>query len=353
MRVGADLVQVVCPLCECGQGRQLFAGRDRYLGRDGLFAVTECRSCGFLFTNPRPTREAMARFYPDEYGPYQQFLPTRVEIFVDGSSFLSHLKAELKYAVLTKYYDCRLEESHPKSHVLDAMPKMISSVIERIAYRFFQKRNLRIPIFGGNGKVLDIGCGNGLYLLLLKQLGWNAEGFDLADHATPSLRQAGIRVHTERLERLLAFSESYNVITMWHVLEHLYDPLGDLKIIRRLLSNDGLLLVEVPNSTSIPAKLFGGDWFPWDLPRHLSHFSPDSLTRMLKKAGFRVNGLTHLRATSLPNTLRYWVETNFQHSMLGAIGQESMWCRWVRWLGYPLKWCRSGEHIFVVASGGS
>jgi SAM-dependent methyltransferase len=344
------LEDVACPLCQSRKGRQLFTGTDRLHRRDGRFAVSECLTCGFRFTNPRPTRESMVHYYPNDYGPYRGFTPTGVELFADGVSFFSSLKNELKAMVLRRHYAYRLENAPAGNGLLEILPRSFAASLERAACRLFQIRNPRIPLYRDGGMALDIGCGNGHYLLFLKELGWEPAGFDIANNVAAAVTEAGIPIYTGSIDGLKAHAGSFELITMWHALEHLHDPVEDLRSIYRLLADGGKLLIEVPNSDSIAAKLFRSDWFQWDLPRHLSHFTPESLVRLLEIVGFRVNHLTHLHKTTLPDTLRYWFETHKRPGMLGAPHQESRWCRWVRMLGYPLRWCRSGENILVGAA---
>lgn len=344
------LEEVACPLCRSRNGRPLFTGTDRLHRRGGRFTVSECLGCGFRFTNPRPTRDGMAPFYPNDYGPYRGFTSTGVELFAGGVSFFSRLKNELKKTVLRRHYAYRLENAPAGSGLLEILPRSVAAGMERAACRLFQIRNPRIPLYRDGGMALDIGCGNGHYLLFLKEMGWETAGFDMANNVAAAVTEAGIPIYTGSIDRLQAHAGSFDLITLWHALEHFHDPVGDLRSIHRLLAPGGRLLIEVPNSDSIAARLFQSDWFQWDLPRHLSHFTPQSLLRLLGKVGFRVDQLTHLHKTTLPDTLRYWLETHKQPGRLGAPHQEARWCRWVRLLGYPLRWCRSGENIFVAAA---
>jgi 2-polyprenyl-3-methyl-5-hydroxy-6-metoxy-1,4-benzoquinol methylase len=309
----------------------------------------ECISCGFRFTSPRPDRESMARFYPDAYGPYQGFGGSSLALFDPRSSFLVRFKNELKYSVLIKHYGCKPQELPPQLSSLNHMPEGIREMAERLAFWLHKKRNPRVPVCNGNGKALDVGCGNGMYLLFLKRLGWDVTGFDIENHVDSAVSDAGIPVLTGSLESLLPYRGAFALISMWHVLEHLPDPATDLQRIRDLLSHDGTLLVEVPNSESTTAKLMRSHWHQWDLPRHLSHFTPGSLVRLLSKTGFRVKGLSHLHKTTLPQSLRSWVEKECRWRFLKPIVKMGGFSRAVRLLDYPLALTRSGENILATA----
>jgi 2-polyprenyl-3-methyl-5-hydroxy-6-metoxy-1,4-benzoquinol methylase len=347
---GSDMVQVPCPLCACDQGRQLFAGGDRLLGREGLFGVTECQDCGFRFTSPRPTREGMPHYYSGSYGPYQGFSNFEAGLFVNRPSVFYRLKNDLKHTILCRHYGYCFPSTSMEVRPILGLPRFVAAGAEWLACCAFERRNPRIPVYQGHGRALDIGCGNGHYMMFLKELGWDTTGFDVTDNLAEPVRKSGIPIFTGSLDVLQDQEGSFDLITMWHVLEHLYDPAADLRLVRRLLVDGGTLMIEVPNSDSITAKLFRADWFPWDLPRHLSHFTPTSLRRMLEEAGFRVKPITHLRKTTLPNTLRYWLESRNRAGLLGPLDREDRWCHWIRLLGHPLRWCRSGETISATAT---
>jgi len=341
--------EVACPLCFSRSRRRLFADPDRAHQREVDFAVVECISCGFRFTSPRPDRESMVRFYPDAYGPYQGFGGSGLALFDPRSFFLVRFKNELKYSVLTKHYGCKPQELPPRLSILNHMPEGIREMAEGLAFWLHKKRNPRVPVCNGNRKALDVGCGNGMYLLFLKRLGWDVTGFDIASHVDAAVSEAGIPVLTGSLESLLPYRGAFALISMWHVLEHLPDPAADLQRIRDLLSHDGSLLIGVPNSASITAKLMRSYWYQWDLPRHLNHFTPGSMVRLLNKTGFRVKTLSHLHKTSLPQSLRSWVEKEERWRFLKPLVKMEGFSRAVRLLDYPLALTRSGENILVMA----
>jgi 2-polyprenyl-3-methyl-5-hydroxy-6-metoxy-1,4-benzoquinol methylase len=291
----------------------------------------------------------MARFYSDAYGPYQGFEPSDLDLFDSRCSLFGRFKNELKYSVLTKHYGCKLWELPSHLSCLNNIPEGIREMVERLAFWLYKQRNPRVPVCNGNGKALDVGCGNGMYLLFLKRLGWDVTGFDIENHVDSAVSDAGIPVLTGSLESLLPHRGAFALISMWHVLEHLHDPATDLQRIRDLLSPDGTLLIEVPNSESITAKLMRSHWHQWDLPRHLSHFTPDSLVRLLSKTGFRVKGLSHLHKTTLPQSFRYWVEKDRRLGFLKPLVKTERFSRALRFLDYPLALSRSGENILATA----
>jgi 2-polyprenyl-3-methyl-5-hydroxy-6-metoxy-1,4-benzoquinol methylase len=338
-----------CPLCHSRRQRRLFAANSRWHLREDVFAVVECNSCRFRFTNPRPTRKSMAHFYPATYGPYQGVGPNGRSLFDPRNSVLADLKNDLKYSLLTHHYGCDLQTFPSTLSGFNLLPKGIRAGVENLALWLYKKRNPRVPVCKGNRKALDVGCGNGHYLLFLRQLGWDVTGFDIENHVDPAVSDAGIPVYTGSLESLLSQQGPFTLISMWHVLEHFHDPAAELHRIRDLLSHGGTLLIEVPNSESISAKLLRSHWHQWDLPRHLSHFTPDSLVRLLSKTGFRLKGLSHLHKTALPQSLRSWVEKEGGWRFLKPLVKMEGFSRAARILDYPLALAPSGENILATA----
>jgi len=291
----------------------------------------------------------MAHFYPGTYGPYQGFGSNGLSLFDPRDSVCAHLKNDLKYSILSKHYACHLHEPPRPFGGFNLIPHGLRAGIEHLAFWFYKKRNPRDPVCKGNRKALDVGCGNGHYLLFLRQLGWEVAGFDIENHVDPAVSDAGIPVFTGSLESVRPPHGAFGLISMWHVLEHFHDPAAELHRMRDLLSRDGTLLIEVPNSESISAKLLRRHWHQWDLPRHLSHFTPESLVQLLSQAGFRVRRLARLHKTALPQSLRSWVEKEGGWQFLKPLVKMDGFNRAARLFDGPLALARSGENIMATA----
>jgi SAM-dependent methyltransferase len=138
------------------------------------------------------------------------------------------------------------------------------------------------------------GCGDGAFLQSLKSRGWDVYGTETSAAGCAIARAKGISVHEGELATADFPDGVFDVITLWHVLEHLPDPVVELKRIRRMLKDDGTLVVEVPNSDSPTLRFCGGQWYALDVPRHLQHFSPSTLQRLLDSTGFRTNARHNL-----------------------------------------------------------
>jgi 2-polyprenyl-3-methyl-5-hydroxy-6-metoxy-1,4-benzoquinol methylase len=247
--------ETACPLCGRDSAELLTEAADP-IPADGpglRFAVVECRHCRLAYTNPRPTAEAIARFYPPDYRPHQPPPAAR--------------------------------RVHPPTRFWS-----------RVLGRPCPERRGVLP-GGAPGRLLDFGCGGGGYLRRMADLGWRVTGLDLAPRVVRAVRDdlgcdalAGSLPHPELAPA------SFDVVTMWQSLEHVHRPLAILREALRVLVPGGTAVVAVPNFDSLPARWYGEHWFGLDLPRHLTHFTPATLTEMLRVAGFRVKsvrGLVH------------------------------------------------------------
>ncbi len=136
---------------------------------------------------------------------------------------------------------------------------------------------------GSGRRLLDVGCGDGAFLLSAKKMGWRTAGTEM--NPIPA-RKAGLHVR-ESLEEADLWGP-YDCITLWHSLEHLRNPNLILKRLTRLLQPNGHLVIGVPDAGGLQSNIFGRHWFHLDVPRHLYHFSGSSLARLLQVNGFTI-----------------------------------------------------------------
>jgi len=240
-----------CLLCGSRTGAPLVEAPDASLNGKGLwFAVVQCQDCGLCFTSPRPSPASIGQFYPQEaYPPYQ----------------------------------------FPRDH---------RSAREWFSRWAFGKagKDRQTLAWHGQGRLLDFGCGAGSFLWRMGQLGWNVTGLDISAATACRIRaDLGLRVLIGSLPHPDLAPESFDVVTMWHSLEHVHSPRDVLQEAHRLLTPQGKLIVAVPNIDSLPFRWFGPDWYGLDLPRHLTHFAPMTLSLMLERAGFRLGQLQMVR----------------------------------------------------------
>lgn len=137
----------------------------------------------------------------------------------------------------------------------------------------------------GQNRLLDVGCGDGGYLLRQRSRGWTVTGIEPSASAVAVARQRGLEVFEGVLPGVDLAGRQFDVITLLGVLDHVPEPQRTLEAVRELLSPGGIVVISVPNAESAAARVFGEAWPGWDLPRHQNHFTPDTLRQMLQRAG--------------------------------------------------------------------
>jgi SAM-dependent methyltransferase len=235
-----------CPLCGEQRAKELLTVSAR--SQDGaLYRVVTCRKCALRYTRPLPQQDEMIALYDEGYQVYAK-ADTR-----------TRRGLPLNMAALTRAFKASMLWERRRA-LLNRPP----------------------------GHALDVGCGNGDFLAALKAQGWHVSGTEFSAVACRQARQKGITVHQGGLATADFPEATFDTICLWHVLEHLPDPLADLAVARKLLRDDGLLVLEVPNSAHPTFRLCGNDWCQLDVPRHLQHFTPTTLRRCLAQAGFTI-----------------------------------------------------------------
>lgn len=144
-----------------------------------------------------------------------------------------------------------------------------------------------------SGRILEVGCGRGLVLQELSRLHHDCFGTERSPLAAArALQIPGVKIFSRPLEDCLFPAGSFDLILLWHVLEHLDSPDGVLREISRILKPGGYLILEVPNLSSLQSSIFGKHWFHLDIPRHLYHFTSGGLCHLLKRNGFSITRTT-------------------------------------------------------------
>lgn len=231
-----------CNLCGFDGTEPYREGYDWQLGGSELFRLVRCRRCGLVYLNPRPSPGEIGQYYPADYEPFTR----------SGDS-----------------HSGRLARWGYKRH----LNKRCTTVMDR----------------KGSGRLLDVGCATGEFLARMKEYGWQVQGVEPSPAAAEIARQDyGLDVRTGDLGQAYFPDRAFDAITLWDVLEHLHDPSAALTEIHRILDDDGLLILELPNPQSFDASLFGPFWIGLDMPRHLYVFPPAPLAAMLKQSGFRI-----------------------------------------------------------------
>jgi SAM-dependent methyltransferase len=232
------------------------------------FTVVQCDNCTLLYLNPRPTTAEIGRYYPPTYYPAT-------------APVSKHLTGGLKRWIRQDFYN------YPRLKTEWWQPLRKVLLWPEKAWRVFRGRNI-LPWIG-EGRLLDVGCSSGGNLASFQDQGWDVYGIDVSHTAVKiAQKRFGDRVrHGSLIDA--AYPHSYfNVVHFSHSLEHMHNPLNILMESHRILSDNNLLVVTVPNAGSLERKLLGHWWVQWDLPRHLYHFDMITLHKLLHKAGFQV-----------------------------------------------------------------
>ena len=261
MEQNMEMEEVNCPLCEASE-RVLFH-------QEGSFQMVKCPSCQFIYLNPRPTHESLLHFY-------QHYLPE------NGLS-------------------------------IKAWQKMMQPVFKRAADLIQQYKE--------KGRLLDVGAGFCFFLSEMRNRGWEVVGVEISQKAIDYAKEVlGLTVHPGPLEKV-GFPENYfDVVSGFYVIEHLPHPMTFLKGCYRILKPGGLLLLRYPHTTPIKSLLrfFNIKNRLYDLPAHLSDFSPEMIQRCLERVEFE--GCRHLiGGHTLPSGLGKRMASSFFGNLSEAL----------------------------------
>jgi 2-polyprenyl-3-methyl-5-hydroxy-6-metoxy-1,4-benzoquinol methylase len=261
MKPDLEMEEIVCPLCESSERTPLH--------REGSFQMVKCRSCQFIYLNPRPTDEALHEFY-------QEYLPA--------------------------------EEPS-----IESWQKMMEPIFERAAYL--------LQRYSAKGRLVDVGTGFGFFLSEMRKNGWEVSGVEISQRGMNYARnRLALDVFPGPLEKAGLPQNHFDAVTAFYVIEHLPDPVSFVKECYRILKVGGLLLVRYPHTTPIKnlLRLLGIENRLYDLPAHLSDFSPITIQRLLKRVGF--DSCEHLiGGYTLPESLGKRLSSSFFGNLSEAL----------------------------------
>ncbi len=228
-----------CPVCYESDSTPVIESTDFFLSGES-FCIYSCQICGVRYTHPRPDEQTIGKYYQSQ-------------------NYISH----------------------------SASRKGISDSIYYIVRNFTITSKIRLlRRYNSAGNVLDIGCGTGEFMNEVKKSKFNVTGIEPNPEARNlAIKKYGLTVLDETDIENLTLA-NYDIITMWHVLEHVYDLNSRIIQINRLLSKNGILVVALPNFDSWDAGHYGKFWAAYDLPRHLYHFNQKSIIQLFQKNGF-------------------------------------------------------------------
>jgi 2-polyprenyl-3-methyl-5-hydroxy-6-metoxy-1,4-benzoquinol methylase len=231
-----------CPVCGHNSWSESFSCIDHTVSHE-TFSITRCSACGFLATSPRPIDEDLPKYY-------------------QSTAYISH--------------------TDKADSVIDKVYKFARTFTIRWKEQLI-KKNTHV------GLLLDYGCGTGDFLSYCSQKTWQVVGVEPASTARSiAVSKIGSRVFATLQE---APQSQYDAITLWHVLEHVPDLSTLIDQLSKILKNDGTLFIAVPNHKSYDGEHYQSKWAGYDVPRHLWHFTPDSMKKLLLKNNLQVTAI--------------------------------------------------------------
>ena len=224
-----------CPVCNSTQTSLFLECKDNTVSRE-TFQIVQCDLCGFKFTNPRPEEDKLGVYYKSE-------------------DYVSHSNTKKGF---------------------------INSTYQSVRKYTLLKKLQLISKYYKSGKILDIGCGTGEFLNTCKNAKWETIGIEPdPDARKMAADNFGLDIRQESALKDLT-EHSFDIISMWHVLEHVPRLNERIEELKRLIKPNGIIIIAVPNCNSLDAKIYKENWAAYDVPRHLYHFTPKDIELLFK-----------------------------------------------------------------------
>lgn len=232
-----------CPACGSERVAKKFTAID-YTATGEPFDIYECSACGMRFTQNAPIEQEAGRYY-------------------DSPDYISH--TDTRKGIVNKVYH------------------YVRSIMLR------RKASLVMTALGSKeGRLLDIGAGTGYFANEMKRKGFYVNAVDVSPEAR-SFAQEHFGLAEEDISAINTYKDqSFDVITMWHVMEHVYRLSEEWQNLHRLLKDDGILIVALPNCSSADEHHYKSHWAAYDVPRHLWHFTPHTMHLVAEQYGFKI-----------------------------------------------------------------
>ncbi|MFK8111664.1 MAG: class I SAM-dependent methyltransferase [Rubripirellula sp.] len=235
--------------------------------------------------NPQPVAESIADCYPENYGP--------------------HRSADLNTAASTSVNPEAIKPWYMRFGA-GSIPGL-KALYDWLA----DKKSAVVPTAARGESAVEIGCANGDFMLRLREAGWEVQGVEPVETAVETARQRGLSVKHGTLDTVELPADSTDMVFAWMVIEHVPEPRRTLEQIHRILKRDGVIAFSIPNFGCWEPRVFGPHWDAFELPRHLQHFTPKTITRLLQSTGFTDVSIVHQRnllnvVGSLGFKLRSW-----------------------------------------------
>lgn len=305
------MITTKCFICKNNDHEPFLSARDTLKVTDQVFSMVRCKKCGLIFLNPAPDPKEMEVFCPDGYR-------ARRGDRVEG------------------YY---------------------KDMMINLELRIFRR------LMGKGGRLLDVGSGTGEVLYNAVKMGFDCYGVEISEEAAEySVKNFGLKnvINSDFLST--SFPEGFfDIILFNHVLEHLYNPIENLEEAQRVLKEEGILVVQVPNIDSYQFRTFRDKWFGLSVPHHLYHFNPETVTLAIENAGFHVFKIIHYSIRNItPLSFSITGLNAYKINQKAKEGRSVLFQKlliiFLNWLFLPLilleGWLKRGGFITVFARKG-
>lgn len=238
-----------CPVCSTNEYTNQVQCKD-YTVSNEKFEIVRCNNCSFLFTNPRPEEALIGKYYKSD-------------------NYISH--SNTSKGLINKLYH------QVRNITLNQKLKLINKLSPE------------------KGKILDVGCGTGYFLKTCINNNWEAYGTEPDDSTRKYASDyTGIVIK----DSLFTLQDKFNIITLWHVLEHIHQLDKNLQKLVELLDQKGKLIIAVPNCNSYDANYYKEYWAAYDVPRHLYHFTPESINKLVSRYNLIIKEIVPMKFDS-------------------------------------------------------
>ncbi|WP_143959275.1 class I SAM-dependent methyltransferase [Litoribacter populi] len=261
-----------CPLCKSGHFNNALVVKDHSVSQES-FTICKCKKCELLFTNPRPDIQNIQKYYESE-------------------DYISHKDSA--------------------TNITNLLYKLVRT------YTLKQKVSWINQYASKKGRLLDFGCGTGYFLAQAKDNGWETVGLEPNSSAAKIAKSKnGLNVYSDPED--LDAEKKFDFITLFHVLEHVHDLHGTLDKLLGKLKKRGVLMLAVPNYTSWDSKEYGEDWAALDVPRHLYHFTQETMASLAETFDLKIKEAIPMKFDSFYVSLLSESHKNKKKSIMNAI----------------------------------